>query len=160
MFFITRQTRKEKWILLEQPADKQGTQYRNTIEFESLIYRWVKAKINRNLGDVISTIQPKIISPFFILCNDIKDVYFSFFWIYLLLLFFFFAFHGILLNMNGMNEKLQISYINVERWKYCTSYTSSVCHKLQHVTCYCWCLFLSNSFSLSDWPLLLLSFLV
>ena len=125
MFFITRQTRNEKWFLLEQPADKQGTQYRNTIEFESLIYRWVKAKINRNFGDVISTIQLKIISPFFILCNDIKDVYFSFFWIYLLLLLFnfFFAFHGILLNMNGMNEKLQISYINDQRWKYCTSYT-------------------------------------
>lgn len=92
MFFITRQTRNEKWFLLEQPADNQGTQYRNTIEFESLIYRWVKAKINRNLGDVISTIQLKIISPFFILCNDIKDVYFSFFWIYLILLFYFFFF--------------------------------------------------------------------
>ena len=37
-FFITRQTRYEKCFLLEKPADKQGTQERNSVEFESLIY--------------------------------------------------------------------------------------------------------------------------
>ena len=84
--------------------------------------------------------------------NEMEVINFDFFWvflnsfIYLFIITIFFAFHGVLLNINGINNQATdylnwkgiISFNkNDERWKYCTSYTSSVCYKLRRVACFC-----------------------
>ena len=75
-----------------------------------------RSKINQTPSDVISTFELKIISPFFIFCNDMKKIYFCFFseFIYYnrYYYFFFLASHGVLLNINGMNEELIICIVH------------------------------------------------
>ena len=75
-------------FLLEQPADKKGTQHRNSILFESLIYWLVKVKNRQKTRPCDINIWAANLISLFVFCNDMMEIYFNFF----LNFFFFFCF--------------------------------------------------------------------